>query len=83
VFQREVREALQGVKRDPLTSFSVRKDVSIATTDTKVAHGMGKIPSGWMLTDKTANAVVWRVAWDDEFVTFRASAAVTVSVRFF
>ncbi len=81
VFQREVREAIRKLSIEPILNNSV-KTATILATGTKIAHGLGRVPVGWELTDKTANADVWRTSWDSKFAFFTSSATVTVSIRF-
>lgn len=83
VFQREAADALQVLQKDPLLSFTERKNVNIGTSNTRVAHGLGRVPVGWIMTDRTGLGQVYRVSWDSQFVTFVSSTLVTVSIRFF
>lgn len=56
---------------------------TILTTNTKIAHGLGATPQGFVIQDITADARVWRVSWDDKFITLKASAAVPVKLLVF
>lgn len=52
--------------RDPRSGRSVThaaKDI-VAATGTSIKHGLGRIPRGWMVTDKTAPGDVYRLRWD-------------------
>lgn len=49
-----------------------------------INHLLGRMPQGWMLTDNTANAVVWRTQEFNQFsVVLESSADTTVSFWIF
>jgi hypothetical protein len=80
LIQGNIQAAFQQLQSLPLVDGSEVKEVSIGTSPTQVAHGLGLQPSKWVLTDIQADARVWRTAWDDKFLTLQASAQVTVSL---
>lgn len=58
-------------------------EATITTSGLAINHGMGETPSGWYLVDKTADARVWRTAWDNKTITLQSSATVSVKVWVF
>jgi hypothetical protein len=53
--------------------------VAVGTTDTPLKHGLGRLPRGFHVADKDAQADVWRSAPStDQLLTLRASAPVNV-----
>lgn len=81
-FQRDVVQCLKRLADERLLDNNVVKDVDIANSNTKVAHGLGRVPNGWEIIDTMGFGVVRRVSWDDKFVTFIASIPNTVTIRF-
>ena len=57
--------------------------VNITTTDTLVAHGLGRTPIGWIVVDQDADARIWRVKIDAQYLCLIASANVSVSLWVF
>ncbi len=85
-FQREARNAIKDIANISLVSGVLLSDVSIATTATRVSHGLGRVPKGWFVVDRTADARVYRDSTGTErktFLTLKASAACTVSLWIF
>lgn len=58
-------------------------DLSLSTTATAFNHGLGVTPQGFLVFDKTANADIWRTAWDDKTITLDANANVNAKVWVF
>jgi hypothetical protein len=58
--------------------------VTLSGTETKVEHGLGRLPCGWVVQDKTANQNVWRSGeMTARHIPLTASAAVTVTLWIF
>lgn len=57
--------------------------VSLSTTATAFSHGLGVAPQGFLVFDKTANADIWRTAWDDKTITLDATASVDAVIWVF
>lgn len=73
--QRAVAEFAMNVTR--VAGATVITGISVGTSDTKVAHGLGAVPAGVFVMPK-ADARVWQpAAATSSQVTLRASAAVT------
>jgi len=46
-----------------------------------INHGLNRTPQGWIVTDKNANADIWRTAnWTINTITLKANVAVTASI---
>ncbi len=54
----------------------------LGPVDSKICHGLGHLPKSWEIVDITANATVWRISWDDQFITLHASGMCQVTIRF-
>lgn len=87
LFERDARRVFQGLAKHPLTDARLIKDVAIGTASTKVAHGLGRIPTGWLVVDRTADTRVFRDATAtterSTFLHLRASAAGTFTLIVF
>jgi hypothetical protein len=72
---------------ETLNIARVVADKAIATGDTAVPHGLGRVPRGYIVVKRSAGEVVFDGAGAHprpaEFINLRASAAVTVSLVFF
>ena len=53
-----------------------------ANTDTAVTHGLGRVPSGYIITSSSASMSVYTgsIAWTSSTIYLRASAAGTAGV---
>lgn len=57
--------------------------VNIGTGDTLIAHLLGRLPRGWIVTDRDADARIWRIRADTRYLTLRASVSVNVALWVF
>jgi hypothetical protein len=58
---------------------------ALTTSDTRVYHGLGRAPLGWLVCGQTADATVYEVSTSDapsEYINLRASASVTARLLF-
>ena len=62
--------------RTPITA-------TITTSTLTISHNLGKVPNGWFIFDKNADANVWRTAWDKNTITLDSSATVTIKFYLF
>jgi hypothetical protein len=72
-----------GLKQD---KFLSRKTVtaSLLPGSNVVYHTLGRVPSGWIVSDKTGSATLWRTAWDTQTITVEiAGFAMTVTLEVF
>lgn len=82
--QDAVQEAVGGLAGNPMLQGKLLTDIELdASDDEAVAHGLGRVPTGWQVIDQSADARVWRVSWDAKQIVLRASAAVTISIYVF
>lgn len=57
---------------------------AIATTETRVAHGLGAVPTGWEVVSPDALATVCQTkAPDSSYLYLKASVAVNARIRVF
>lgn len=82
-YQREAREAIKRLDQPGTRRLTVGPQALSGTT-TLVRHGLGKIPIGWIIIDKNAQADVWRdpaIASTNDIIALKASGAVTVTLQ--
>lgn len=70
--QDSIKESLDPVLNDVILN-RLELTSTILTTDTVINHALGRVPSGFVITDTTINSNIWRVAWDASTVTLKAS----------
>ena len=86
LFEQETRAIFKDVSVNELLNGRLLENIAIATTATKVSHGLKRVPRGWLVVDRTADARVFRDSTGTErttFLTLKASAACTVSLWVF
>lgn len=82
--QDAVQDAVGGLCGNPMLQGKLLQDIELdASDDEAVAHGLGRVPTGWQIVDRSGDARVWRVSWDGKQIVLRASAAVTISIYVF
>lgn len=79
-FQREVRTTFDDLSRKPLLNGREFTGITLSATATKVSHGLGRVPRGWILTDISVATTVHRVSKDSRYLTLTAGADCTVSL---
>ena len=67
----------------PLNNGSLVTDVDLSTSSLKVPHKLGRKPTGYLITKRSANAIVYGDTLSDRFLTLTASATVTVDIWVF
>ena len=76
-------DAVNGLLKDPFVQ-RVTVTATIGTSDTQVPHSLGRIPSGWIVSSRNANATVWQSQTStDKYLTLKASATVAVTLEIF
>lgn len=85
VNDRELEQVQQNVLSafGPLTKIAILQGrqidaVALTTTAVNVAHGLGRQPLGYIVTDLNKNATVFRTDWDANFISLQSSATDTV-----
>ena len=56
---------------------------TIVTSGTKISHNLGRVPTGWVVVDKTVNADVYRVSWNNETITLASTATTEIKLWVF
>ena len=58
---------------------------TVAASATTVYHGLKRVPQGWIVANRNANATVWATSAVEtaETITLQASAPVTVTLVVF
>jgi hypothetical protein len=84
-FQRDTRDNFELLSNMALLGGTVIRNVVVATgANRQFSHGLGRVPQGFIVIDRTAGtANLTRVSWDDKFITFTVLANVTVSLYVF
>lgn len=60
------------------------KNIQLVIGNNQVPHTLGKVLTGWTLTDNTANATIYRYALSTNTTLFlNSSAATTISITVF
>lgn len=73
-------EIFREIQKDSLYGVTL-KDVAIGTSETVIAHKLGRNPQGWIIVEKNANSDVWSSSTKDgRFLYLMATAAVTVTL---
>jgi hypothetical protein len=77
-----VQDAIK-VAYDPLVAVPFTKNQTVtvnfpvANTDVPIAHSLSSTPQGFVVLDITANAVIYRKAWDKSTITLRSTAIIS------
>lgn len=66
-----------------LLSANGQTTFQITTSGLQIAHGLQRVPVGWILIDNDSNATIWRASWDDKFITFDSSSTSNIKVWVF
>lgn len=83
LIQDRLARILAQIADDPITDRQ-RIEISLTTgIANRVYHLLGRQPKGWFITDKNANANVWRASWNSEYIDLRSSANVTLILEVF
>ena len=82
LIQDRLARILAQVAEDPITDRQ-QITVFLPTGTTRIYHLLKRQPKGWFLTDKDANANVWRVNWNSEYITLQTTANCNVILEIF
>lgn len=77
--QRNVEEFVKSNIPDWVADGVMITDVAINGVNA-ISHGLQRQPLGWIITDKTSNANIWRVSWSATTLTLQSSANTTVNI---
>jgi hypothetical protein len=77
-FVNYVVESLNRLLSSPRAVSTFQDVTLVAATAKTVSHGLdlklGQTPSGWLVTDISANTTVRRNSWDEKTITIQAAA---------
>ena len=80
--QQNVETAIKTIENLTILDKIILEDVSI-NTSTTVEHRLGRVPTGYLVILKSANANIWNGAITSTQITFNSSAAVTATIYIF
>lgn len=75
---------LNPVLANPLTNPAVLTNVLLSVGSNQIAHKLGRVQQGWIITDVNGAATIYRnKAFNDTYLYLSSSGAVTVSIEVF
>lgn len=77
-----VANVLEPVLNAAILDGKLVENVNLNTA-ASVQHKLGRVPRGWIVVDRNANAQVWSTAKDKNFLTLSSSGAVVVTIWVF
>lgn len=83
LIQDRVSRILAQVADDPITDRQSIAVVLPAMQPTRVYHALKRQPKGWLLSDQDGNANVWRVNWNNEYITLQSTGNCNVILEIF
>lgn len=84
LYQREARQAIKQLDIPGARKATV-KTITLGATTVLVPHQLGKLPVGWLVIDKNAQADIWRdptILVTNDTIPLKASATVVVDIQF-
>ena len=81
--QDNVTNAFSTLSTMQILDGSLITNIKLSSGDNKVAHGLNRIPLGWIVVDRSANANLYRSSWDDRNITINSSATSTIALWVF
>lgn len=69
----------------PILNGNQINDIDLlASKPLAINHLLGRVPQGWILTDNSANSVIWKARDFSQYtITLEASADTTISIWIF
>lgn len=80
--QQNVQDAFIKIEKNTVLDNVVHKDIVINTATT-IDHKLGRVPVGYLILQKNANANIWNGAISENQIALNSSAAVTVTILIF
>lgn len=80
--QQNVEDAINKLEKNTLLDNVTYNDITVNTSYT-LQHKLGRVPKGYLIVQKNANANVWNGTISDTQIVLNSSAAVTVSIIVF
>lgn len=82
--QSNIATVLNPLLSNPLLNGSFLTGIALISGTTVIAHGLGRTPQGWMLTDINGAATVYRsAAFNSSTLSLTSDASVTVNLYVF
>lgn len=85
--QQNIDEIVANINNLPFLNGVTLEEVTIGTSNTDIAHKLGRKPVGWLILRKRSNATVWdnqnTVSAPATFLRLVASAQVSVDLYVF
>ena len=85
--QSHIKTTLNPLLQLPISDGILLKDQDIATTDTRVNHGLGREYEGFIVTKVNANAVIYESTTanpsKDLYILLKAGSTATADIYFF
>jgi glutamine cyclotransferase len=77
--QENIKQFIGQLNKSIFIDGNLVENVTVATTDTKIEHKLGRVPKGFIVTDLAANTNIWRISYDSRFITLRAGTSTSIS----
>lgn len=83
LIQANIARAISETINNALLNGLFLENLSISTTNTQVAHKLGRVPKGYIVIDSNAAANVYTIDKDTQFITLKATANCVVNLYIF
>lgn len=78
------KSQLDPIIANPITNPRILKNISLASGNTTINHGLDQTQQGWYITDINGAATIYRSQpFNNKTLTLTSSAAVTVDIGVF
>lgn len=81
--QRNVEDFVRSSIPDWVGDGVMLSNVVLAPGLNPISHTLQRQPLGYVITDLTSNATVWRTTWNSNTLTLQSSIATTVQIWVF
>ena len=78
--QDNVEYVLEPIIQSSIIDGVQLNNVEVLPTDTRINHGLGRTPQGYIVVDRNANLNVWTVSLGKQTMVLRSASPVTVSL---
>lgn len=79
-----VIDSVNSLQEMPLNNIVILNNVALAIGNNVITHGLGKIPTGWIILDVNAATTIYRsAAFNLTTITLNSSAVATVKLGVF
>lgn len=80
--QKNVEDVVNSIEKLTLLNKAIVSNIVVNTSAT-IEHKLGRVPNGYFVIAKNANANIWNGALTDTQLTLNSSAAVTITIYIF